>query len=404
MTILSVESSDAPTSVRRHDIEWLRAVGMAAVFLVHVGLVFVPWTPWHVQSPVRSRALGQLVLALAPRVMPLFMALAGQSAWHSLQRRDPRSFVTERVRHILLPLLGGVLLLVPPQVYLERRLAGRFTGSFLEFYPHFFEGLYPRGNFAWHHLWFLGYLFVFSVAALPLFGWFGRERGSRWCARMAALALLPGGLIALTLPLVAMRVALSEAIALGGGTTADWHNRTLLPVVFVAGYLMGQDERFVSAAARWWLASALVALATSSYFFVFASRGDPLATLPPPGTVPSALFWGAYALCGCCWALTLIGLARRLAARGGALLRWESDAVFPFYMLHQPVIVWLAYLVASNPAALSPSPAIQAAFIGGTGLLVTLVLTALVSWTRIGNTLFGMPTRGGEDSRRAAPG
>src|SRR5699024_7100952 len=124
----------------------------------------------------------------------------GQSAWHSLARRYPRAFVIERVRHILLPLVGGVLLLVPPQVYLERRLSGRFTGSFLEFYPHFFDGLYPRGNFAWHHLWFLGYLFVFSVAALPLFEWLRRNRGRRGWDRLTALAAAPGGLIVLTLP------------------------------------------------------------------------------------------------------------------------------------------------------------------------------------------------------------
>jgi peptidoglycan/LPS O-acetylase OafA/YrhL len=389
---------------RRHDIEWLRVVGMAAVFLVHVGLVFVPWIRWHVQSPERSPALGQLVLALAPWVMPLFMALAGQSAWYSLQRRAPRAFVAERARHILLPLAGGVLVLVPPQVYLERRLSGRFTGSFLEFYPHFFAGLYPRGNFSWHHLWFLAYLFVFSVAALPLFAWLRRERGRRWWDRLAALAWVPGGLLALTLPLVVSRVAISEAIACAGGTAADWHNRSLLPGAFVAGYMMGADERFVRAAARWWPVLALVAAATSSLLFVHAARGDPVATLPPPCTPSSALFWGLYALCGSCWTLTWFGVARHLTGRGGAVLRRVSDAVFPFYMLHQPVIVAMAYLVARNPGTLPPSPIVQAAFVGGTSLVISLVLTALVSWARVGRTLLGMPGHAAHGPRGAARG
>src|SRR5688572_25318031 len=83
----------------RADVDWLRIVGMAAVFVVHVALVFVPWAPWHIQSRARSDALGQLVLAVAPWVMPLFMMLAGESAYFSLRRRTGRSFVAERVRH-----------------------------------------------------------------------------------------------------------------------------------------------------------------------------------------------------------------------------------------------------------------------------------------------------------------
>jgi len=70
---------------------------------------------------------------------------------------------------LLVPLCIGIVLLVPPQVYAERRLRGQFQGSFLAFFPHFFEGVYPHGNFSWHHLWFLGHLFLYSLLALPLF-------------------------------------------------------------------------------------------------------------------------------------------------------------------------------------------------------------------------------------------
>jgi glucan biosynthesis protein C len=69
-----------------------------------------------------------------------------------------------------------MLLVIPPQVYFERigtwmprRMRPiDFHGSFIEFYPHIFDGVYPNGNFSWHHLWFLVYLFMFSLVALPL--------------------------------------------------------------------------------------------------------------------------------------------------------------------------------------------------------------------------------------------
>ena len=57
---------------------------MPLVFTVHAPEPLNPWDAWHVQSPGRSKCLGELVLFLAPWVMPLFMMLAGASAWHSL--------------------------------------------------------------------------------------------------------------------------------------------------------------------------------------------------------------------------------------------------------------------------------------------------------------------------------
>ena len=95
-------AADRAATGRRHDVECLRVVGMAAVFAVHVALVFVPWMPWHLQSQSRSPWAGQIALAIAPWVMPLFMLLAGESAWYALRRRDDRAFVAERVRHVLL--------------------------------------------------------------------------------------------------------------------------------------------------------------------------------------------------------------------------------------------------------------------------------------------------------------
>ena len=83
---------------------------------------------------------------------------------------------------------------IVPQVYVERisvgmpdRLSPRdFDGSYLAFYPHYFEGVYPQGNFSWHHLWFLAYLLVFSLAALPLFLYLRAEPGRHGPARRAA--------------------------------------------------------------------------------------------------------------------------------------------------------------------------------------------------------------------------
>lgn len=69
----------------------------------------------------------------------------------------------------------GILLVVPPQVYLERIVEGMPYKSYWHFYPHFFDGVYPKGNFSWHHLWFLPYLLTMSLLGTPLFGYLRKE-------------------------------------------------------------------------------------------------------------------------------------------------------------------------------------------------------------------------------------
>lgn len=122
-----------------------------------------------------------------PRV-PLVMPLAGVSAWYSLQHRDNRCFIRERTARVFLPLIVGTLLLVPPQVWLESRLHHEFEESFLSFYPTFFAGIYPEGNFSWHHLWFLAHLYGYSLLALPPFRYLPRDEGSRTPGIMARVS------------------------------------------------------------------------------------------------------------------------------------------------------------------------------------------------------------------------
>jgi len=65
-------------------------------------------------------------------------------------------------------------------------LVSDWFACILQFYPRFFERVYPEGNFSYHHLWFLAYLLVYSFLALPLFAALRTERGGEFIRRFAA--------------------------------------------------------------------------------------------------------------------------------------------------------------------------------------------------------------------------
>lgn len=140
--------------------------------------------------------------------MPLFMLIAGSSAYFALRKRGLIEFAKERISRIFVPLILGILLIVPPQVYVERVYRDQFIGSYWAFYPHFFEGIYPQGNFSWHHLWFLAYLLVYSMLAMPLFNFLHNQKGRPIYEKFVVLLQKPLGLLLFAIPLALFHVAL----------------------------------------------------------------------------------------------------------------------------------------------------------------------------------------------------
>jgi hypothetical protein len=88
-----------------------------------------------------------------------------------------------------------------------------------QFIPHYFEGQYTSpgagpGNFAWHgmHLWYLLFLFMYTLLLMALFWWCRSQAGSRALRRMGDLQALPGALLLLVPTVVLQHVTASGAL------------------------------------------------------------------------------------------------------------------------------------------------------------------------------------------------
>lgn len=341
-------TSAAPPPERLHYVDALRLGAIALVIVTHVAEVFNPWDEWHITNGVRSRAAGEIAVLAAPWVMPLIMLLAGVSAWYSLRRRDNRGYVRDRVVRVLLPLIAGTLILVPPQVYLERRLRGQFGGTFLDFYPHFFAGIYPNGNLSWHHLWFLAHLFAYSLVALPLFRYWqrpGRGRAMHWLARICAA---PGGLFWLAIPLVLERHLLWGLFHERHMLTSDWSNHALLFAAYVYGFLLAGSPWLGPAIDAQWRRAAVAAAAGTTTIGVGAWIGVLPSRIPPAYSALYLGFWTLYALCAWAWMVALLGAGRRWLDHDGPLVRYGRSRGLAVYLLHQPIIVAVAYVLVQT--------------------------------------------------------
>lgn len=362
----------------RHEVDALRGLATLLLIVFHTGMVFTASYPFHIKNDDRSLGIRELIDFVHQWHMPLFFFLAGVSAWYALRRRTSRQFRVGRVKRLFVPLVFGMLFLIPPQVYLERISIGSslrsspidFDGSYLDFWPT--EALrccYPGANVSWHHLWFLMYLFVYSILLVGLFRWLGRRGES---TRLAVTGFLSKGLNLLWVPalyLGAVEGLLRSRFPNNQNLISDFANHANYAVVFLLGFLVVSDQRLDGVIRRVWrwalpLGVAVILLPDVGERIDNATRG--------------VAEW--FIVVG------LLGTAQRFAARPSPLIQRFSEISLPFYIWHQTVIVVLAYFIVQWDQAI----ATKFVVIALVSFLVTWSLSELVAKTNPTRVLFGL--------------
>jgi glucans biosynthesis protein C len=334
-------------------VDWLRFLAVLGLVAIHASQVFNPWDEWHITNRERDPILGELAVLTAPWIMPLLMLLSGITAWHSLLHRTNTQFARERVKHLLVPLLLGTVLLVQPEVWLERRFRGQFNGSFLQWMPHSLDGgVYPKGNASWHHLWFLAHLFAYSLITLPLFRHWQSSAGQRQFDVVARFCSSPGAILGLALPLVAERHLLATIFPERHMLTVDWSNHALMLVAYVYGFVLGGDPRLGVAIDHQWLGALAAALFSVLLLALGTWHGLIPARIPPPYTMDYLAFWTVYGLAAWTCMVTFLGAGRRWLRQENPVLDYGRSTSDAWYILHHGVILALAYFIVRWPVAL----------------------------------------------------
>jgi surface polysaccharide O-acyltransferase-like enzyme len=392
---------------RRGELDLLRALVVVGLVFFHTAVIFGPGD-FVVKASGENRVATVLLGFGATWGMPLLFVISGMGIRYAMRSRDAGMFVRERLRRLGAPLLVGLLTLVPLQVYLGMRRSGQ-APSFADFYARFLHvrprldfpfvlTAAPGGLFETGHLWFLVCLLAFSLVLAPLFAFLRRPAGTRLVGRLARRLERPGAIFLLALPLAAIEIPLGADIGHSG-----WNNASYA-LLLVYGYLAAADERIGAALARHrrpaLALAVLLFLATGPVVAVAASHGDPFT-----GTdLPSLAFRLLKSIDGWLWVVAFLGVGRSRGARrrsaapeaaegrdradaAARLGAYANEAVLPFYVLHETVIVAIAYFILSWPVG----GAAQYCLIAIASLAATLLLYDLgVRRSNLTRRLFGM--------------
>jgi glucan biosynthesis protein C len=334
---------------RIYFFDWLRLIALALVVLIHSLHMFGDLYKTQGSVDVRdtSAATAYAISFLTYWCMALFFLLAGASTWFALRRRTSRQFIQERFKRLLVPFGLGFILLVPLQGYFDMVSNGLYNGTLLAFYPFFFKSMLFDGHQSWavsnlHHLWFLLYLFAFSLITLPLCQFLRSERGQIWIERLACICEKPGGMLIFVLPPALVLVAL-RALFPVYCSVADILCWTLF---YLYGYIIFSHPRLQQALqhqARLALGMACGGLLAILFIWRMGVLHHWLST--PDYSAGCLLF--QVLTCLILWAalMVILAAAYKYLNRSTPILAYSSTASFSLYLVHFPVVVIVAFYI-----------------------------------------------------------
>lgn len=376
-------------SIRRYDLDWLRILAVLLIFVYHTTRPFDTFENWHVKNNQLTNAFNVMVIG-AIWLMPLFFILSGSACYFSLRSRTLWSYAQARLLRLAVPLITlGWFVFGPIQVYIERQTrtgynTTAFDGSFLAFLQHYVEGVYgDGGNFALQgiHLWYLYWLFMFSIVTLPVFLYL-KSRHGRWLIDLLAQSVaIPGMILLFAIPLCCTEALIRLGIG-PDNEEGGWYLVSYV-VLMVYGFLMVADPRFEQAIEKHrWVALGLVTALVATLLVVGIPSES--AWAGEAGPILDALTLGGGGWLGL---VAMLGFGRRRLSFAHPALLYAGEAVLPFYILHQPVIVLIAYAIRTWNMAVGLKYPIVCI---GSFVLIMLVYEFLVRRYNPLRFLFGM--------------
>ncbi len=336
---------------RRHHLD---AIRVSAILLL---------IPYHAARYIQkgigeNRAVDAGVWFLHTWHMPLFFAISGFLAASALRRSTAAGHLRSRLRRLGVPLVIGMLTVVPLANFLVIEAAAiwprhqKIPAKRELTFGHVFN-LTPQ------HLWFIAYLLVISLLAIGV--WLAIQRQPKVGATInrGFRALMRSWWGVPALASVSALILITKSGWVAGGTMSD----SLVPVptllayfsfFFLFGWLLsGQDGLQEVLKRGAWLRLAVGLLIAIPAFFSFYDNTAFTGNVGTAGILAEngqLRPLGLFAVGLVCWLMLFAvwGLLARYVHRESRALRYLADASFWVYLVHIPFLVAIQSSLAAT--------------------------------------------------------
>lgn len=347
--------------MRRYEIDWIRNISILMLFVYHTCAIFCQFGDFYIISQEKNFFADLIILLLFTWYMPMLFFLAGASTYFSFERRNLKQYIIERIKKLLVPLLFGIIFLVPPQTYLARVWRGEVNLNYFSHLDFFFSNVTDftgfDGAFTPAHLWFILYLFVVSIlGGIILFIAFKNEKGISFIRTLRK----------------ALHNKFSFLLLLALGVCSDLFpsimGKSILAclLIFLLGYIVYEDNMLLEKLIgnRYKYLITLISFAICGVIYTLKFRLEEINTAL---WIIDSFFKNGVLICAIC---TVIGFSSIYLNKSNKLLKYLNKCAFPIYIIHQPILLILACLIIPTVKSTTLSIALI--------IIISAILTFLV--------------------------
>lgn len=319
-------------------MDWLRIGAFGVLILYHVGMVFVPWG-YHAKTAQPIDWVSLPMLFANPWRLTLLFVVSGYASralW--AKSSGAGGFIVNRSWRLIVPLLFGVAVIVPPQLWVELRTQWTYGFDYWTFWTRhywYFGDFGPMVLPNWNHLWFVGYLYLYTLALVGLVSLPGGAAAQRAFDRIFAgtrVLWLPTTWLLMTQVVVFQRWSDSHDVIHDGVAHLAYFP------AFLFGFALAGSPAVMAWIARLW--QPALGLALAGYAITAA------IDIAYPGRTPwlaSRVMLAARYIQAWMMIAALIGIAETYLNRDHRWRAMLTEAIFPFYLIHQTIIVVAMY-------------------------------------------------------------
>ena len=219
---------------------------------------------------------------------------------------------------------------------------------FANFWPYCLKTIYynpDTGGPRWAHMWFVAYLFIYSILLIPLFSYVKKGKGLALMMRISeflnkrGILIFSGLIFGLVFYILYVPFPFFQ-----NNLLTDWGYFTYNLIAFLIGYIVSHNNQFWSVLEKSWKLFILFALICSG-LVIWMTFSLPSFSTPDY----NADFFLYSIIAGFnTWfcMLAVLSLSSRFLNRKDRFLDYFSNASYPFYILHLVLMIVIGYYLA----------------------------------------------------------
>ncbi len=388
LTSLSQMANDS----RRYDVDWLRSLAFILLIFYHIGMFYVEGWGWHVKSEYQSQFLRNIMLLVNQWRMPLIFLISGVALSLVEHKIGLWQLFKMRFVRVFIPLVIGMYLIVPPQLYYQLVQNEGFSEGYFNFYQLYIDvdtNAYPKyqhppnGLITWNHLWYLPYLFTYTLVYMLIKPILIKINWQLLTSKLPTwlIFLIPALLFSY------YSIVLEPLFPKTHALIGDWYNHAYSFTAFMMGYILAKSPniwQMLIEKRKMWLALALIGFAITIARYN-RSPGFDINYQEASDIVQFFIhfIWRANTVL---WLFAVIGFSGFYLNKSSAVLSYLNEAVLPWYILHQTIII----IVAMNFAKYSLGGFAESLLVTISTFLLCFVGYELIKRNKVTRFIFGM--------------